>query len=91
MKLQQQQRVQRQLRCSLDNFNSQEVTDAELLALAGPSQGNVDPALRLSSVVADSARRWLAATDDTDSESTSSAEDNGNSNANRMDDETIIM
>ncbi|CAM9444842.1 unnamed protein product, partial [Hapterophycus canaliculatus] len=66
-------------------------TDAELLALAGPSRENVDPALRLSRVVADSARRWLAATDDTDNESTSSAEDNNNSNTNKMDDETIIM
>lgn len=39
------------------------MTDAELLALAGPSRNPNNPNSRLSSVVADSARRWLAATD----------------------------
>lgn len=71
----------------------QEVTDAELLALAGPSQGNVEPALRLSSVVADSARRWLAATDDADSSDISSIEDGSNSSNQeaRLDEEATIM
>ncbi|CAM9799218.1 unnamed protein product, partial [Ectocarpus sp. 8 AP-2014] len=66
-----------------------EATDADLLALAGPSQGHVNPAHRLSSVVADSARRWLSATDDTENserDDSSSAEDN-----NSMDEETRIM
>lgn len=73
---------------------SQEVTDAELLALAGPSQGDLAPALHLSSVVADSARRWLAATDDADSSDASSIEDDGTSGGNndgRLDEEAIIM
>ncbi|CAM9515190.1 unnamed protein product [Ectocarpus sp. 6 AP-2014] len=66
-----------------------EATDADLLALAGPSQGHVNPAHRLSSVVADSARRWLSATDDTENserDDSSSAEDN-----NSMDEEARIM
>lgn len=74
------------------------MTDAELLALAGPSQGDLAPALHLSSVVADSARRWLAATDDADGSSDgSSIEDdgsNGNGSGNhdgRLDEEAIIM
>ena len=79
----------------------QEVTDAELLALAGPSQGDVDPALRLSSVVADSARRWLAATDDTASSSDASSIEDGSNNSNsngnssnndaHLDEEAVIM
>lgn len=69
------------------------MTDAELLALAGPSQGDLEPALHLSSVVADSARRWLAATDDTDSSDVSSIEDDS-SNSNhdaKLNEEAIIM
>lgn len=80
----------------LDDHDPQDVTDAELLALAGPSQGDVDPANRLSSVVADSARRWLAATDDSESsegEGMTNAGDDGRGNgtASRVDEETIIM
>lgn len=69
------------------------MTDAELLALAGPSQGDVEPALRLSSVVADSARRWLAATDDADSSDSSSIENDSNNGERdaKLDEEAIIM
>ncbi|CAM9542500.1 unnamed protein product [Pylaiella littoralis] len=74
----------------------EEVTDAELLALAGPSRGNLAPALHLSSVVADSARKWLAATDDdgnSEGEDTSSIDDDNDNNNNntRTNEETIIM
>lgn len=84
----------RHLRFKPDRTLFQEVTDSELLALAGPSQGDLDPALHLSSVVADSARRWLAATDDTDSSDVSSIEDDTNNSSNheaRLDEEAIIM
>lgn len=66
----------------------QDMTDTELLALAGPSQGHLDPALRLSSVVADSARRWLAATDEDTSSNTSEEETNDHA---KLDDEAVAM
>lgn len=60
--------------------------DAELLALAGPSQGNVTrTGSYLHSVVADSARRWLSATDRDRMEEDTSDEDV------ELDEERVLM
>ena len=57
-------------------YISQEISDSELLFLAGPLNDPYSHSSRLSSVVADSARRWLSATDREQNEGdTSSSED----------------
>lgn len=50
-------------------------SDEQLMALAGPSRANTLANSRLNSVVADSARRWLAATDRDDVDGETSEED----------------
>ena len=73
--------------CTPPTPPSQSVTDRELLALTGPSQLHNNPELHLSRVAADSARRWLTATDaEPDDDHTMSGEED-----NQDDREQVLM